>query len=136
MTFVQENIHWIGLAFVSGMMLLWPMVRGKTAGPSISPMQATLLINREDAVVVDVREPGEYSKGHIPNSRHIPLAQLDKRLPELDRFKDRPVIVNCQSGNRAFSACSALRKAGFAKVFNLDGGVSAWEQAGLPLTNK
>jgi len=136
MQFVVDNFIWITVAFVSGGMLLWPFIRGKTGGPSVSPTQATLLINREDAVVVDVREQQEYSKGHVPNSRHIPLAQLDKRIGELEKFKNRPIIVLCQSGNRSLSACGALRKNGFEKVFNLAGGVSDWEQAGLPLTTK
>lgn len=136
MQFVADNLIWITVAFVSGGMLLWPLIRGKTGGPAVSPMQATQLINREDAIVVDVRDQQEYAKGHIPNARHIPLAQFDKRIDELEKFKKRPVIVNCQSGNRSYSACAALRKSGFEKVFNLDGGASAWEQAGLPLTTK
>ncbi len=63
-------------------------------------------------------------------------AQVDKRLGELDKFKDKPVIVVCQSGNRSSSTCNALTKRGFEKVYNLSGGISAWEQAGLPVTKK
>ena len=135
MEFVQENALWVIAAVVSGGMLLWPIIRGQSSG-GVTPMQATIMINREDAIIVDVREPGEFGKGHIPNSRHIPLAQFGKRLAELDRYKDKPVIVNCNSGNRSMSACGALRKAGYSKVYNLAGGISAWEQAGLPLTTK
>ena len=136
MQFVMDNFVWIAVAGVSGGLLLWPLIQGKVGGPSVSPTQATLLINREDAIVVDVREQQEFTRGHIPNSRHIPLDQFDKRADELDRFKNRPIIVNCQSGNRSYSACGTLRKRGFEKVFNLQGGVAAWEQAGLPLTTR
>lgn len=136
MQFIQENLIWVALAFVSGGMLLWPLIRGRTGGPSLSPLQATLMINREDAVVVDIREPEEYARGHIPNAKPIPLGQIDKRLSELEKYKQKPLIVACGSGNRAPSACGTLRKAGFEKVFNLAGGVSAWEQAGQPLTTK
>ncbi len=136
MEFIQNNLPWVGLAVFSGGMLLWQTWQARGAGAGISPMQATLMINREDAIVVDVREPAEYAGGHIPNSRHIPLSQIGKRLPELEKFKGRAVIVNCASGNRSSSACIALRQAGFDKVYNLSGGISAWDQAGLPITKK
>lgn len=136
MEFLQNNYIWIIVAFVSGAMLLWPLVRGRAGGPAVGPAQATLLINREDALVVDVREPAEYSQGHIVNARNLPLGQLEKRLTELEKFKDKPLILCCASGSRSVSAGSTLRKAGFAKVYNLAGGVAAWEQAGLPVTKK
>jgi rhodanese-related sulfurtransferase len=127
---------WIGIAFFSGAMLLWPLVTGRSAGPGVSPMQATLMINREDATVIDVREAAEFAAGHIPNSRHIPLAKLDERVGELARLKDKAIIVNCASGSRAGGACATLRKHGFTKVVRLAGGLSAWDQAGLPVTKK
>lgn len=136
MEFIQNNLMWVGLAFVSGALLLWPAIRGRTAGPSVSPLQATLMINREDAIVVDVREPDEFARGHLPNARTIPLGQIDKRLGELEKYKDKPVIVICHTGNRSGSACGMLRKNGFTKVFNLAGGVTAWQQAGQPVTTK
>lgn len=136
MEFVQANIMWVVLAAVSGGMLLWPLLSGGGSGAGVSPSEATLLLNREDAVVVDVRESGEWSGGHIPNARHIALSQFDKRLEELEKFKSRPLIVCCASGNRSSSACGKLRKAGFEKVFNLSGGIGAWSEAGLPVTTK
>jgi rhodanese-related sulfurtransferase len=132
--FLQQNIMWIGLAAFSGGILLLKTFNG--GGPAVTPIEATLLINREDALVVDVREQNEFSAGHIPNSRFIPLGQVKARLPELDKFRDRNVIVVCRSGNRSASACSTLRKHGFTKVFNLTGGIQSWEQASLPVTKK
>lgn len=136
MQFIIDNILWVSVAFVSGAMLLWPLVRQRSIGPGVSPLQAILMINREDAIVLDVREGAEWSRGHIPNARHIPLSDLPKRIGEIEKYRDRPIIVNCQSGNRSASACGALRKAGFTKVFNLAGGLPAWEQAGQPVTTK
>jgi rhodanese-related sulfurtransferase len=133
--FVQQNIMWVGLAAVSGGMLLWPMISGG-GSQNLSPAEATLLMNREDALVLDVRESGEWSTGHIPGARHITLAQLDKRMSEIEKFKDRPIIICCASGNRSSSACGRLKKGGFEKVFNLSGGISAWLGANLPLTTK
>ena len=111
------------------------MVSGGGAA-SLTPAEATLLMNREDALVLDVREFGEWGTGHITGARHITLAQLEKRLSELEKFKDKPVIVVCATGNRSSSACGQLKKHGFNKVFNLGGGVSSWRDANLPLTTK
>lgn len=135
MEFVQQNLIWVALALVSGGMLLWPMVAGGSA-KNLTPAQATLLMNREDALMLDVRETGEWTSGHIPGARHIALAQLEKRMSEIEKFKDKPVIVCCASGTRSSSACGQLKKGGFEKVFSLAGGISAWLEASLPLTTK
>ncbi len=133
--FLQQNIMWVALAVISGGMLLWPMVSG--AGRDlVSPAEATLLMNRADAIVVDVRETSEWDSGHIAGAHHITLGQLDKRLSEIEKFKSRPVIVCCASGNRSSKALAQLKKAGFDKAHNLAGGLSAWTTAGLPLTTK
>jgi rhodanese-related sulfurtransferase len=134
MEFVQQNIMWVMAAVVSGAMLVASFVRG--GGKGVSVGEATLLINREDALVLDVRETNEWSAGHIPNARHVALGQLGKHLSELEKFKSRPVIVCCASGNRSSSACGTLHRAGFERVFNLSGGLGAWTSAGLPVTTK
>lgn len=135
MDFIQQNLIWVGLAAVSGGMLLWQIV--STAGINrISVNEATLLINRQDALVVDVRETAEWSAGHIPNARHIALGRLDKNLSEIEKYRDKPVIVACASGNRSSAGCRTLKKAGFTQVFNLAGGVRAWGDAGLPMSKK
>ncbi len=135
MEFLQQNIMWVALAAISGGMLVWPMIAGGTIA-RVTPAEATLLMNREDALVLDVRETGEWSSGHIAGARHITLAQLDKRMSEIEKFKDRPIIVCCASGNRSSSACGQLKKGGFERVFSLGGGISAWLEASLPLTTK
>lgn len=135
MEFVQNNILLIAITVVSGIMLFLPSVR-RSGGDNIDPTEATLLINREDALVIDVRESAEYVSGHIPQARNIPLSKFAERVGELDGFKDKPVIVNCRSGHRSSNACSQLKKHGFTRIYNLDGGVGAWEQAGLPLSRK
>ena len=96
MDFVQQNIMWVMAAVISGAMLLASFVR--SSGKGVSVTEATLLIKREDALVVDVRETSEWSAGHIPNARHIALGQLDKHMSELEKFKNRPVIICCASG--------------------------------------
>ena len=129
--FVTDNIFLIGVALVSGGMLVWPALRGGARGAAVSPQEATLMINREDAVVLDVRSPEDFGKGHILNARNVPLSQLEGRAGELHKHKARPVIV-CEDGARS-SATGVLRKMGLEKVYVLAGGLSAWQQAGLPV---
>ena len=133
MDFVRNNLLLFVVAFVSGAMLLWPLVRRTAGGPYVTPAQATHLINREDALVVDVREPGEYGAGHILGAKNVPLARIDEGAPELAKRKEKPMIVYDESGDRAGKAAAALKKQGFARVVNLSGGLRAWQQAGLPI---
>src|SRR6202008_422759 len=118
----------------SGAMLIWPfLTRGFRAGAEVGTFEAVQLINRRDAVVLDLRDTGEYNAGHIAAARHVPQAQLNERLKDLERFKTRPVILSDASGSRAPAAAAELRKNGFAEAVALRGGISAWQQAGLPL---
>lgn len=134
MDFIKHNLILIGLALGSGAMLLWPLLqRGTSGAAGVSPNEAVLLINRENAIVLDVRNAAEFSGGHIADARNIPLAELEGRLGELARYKDKPLLVNCQGGVRSANACNVLKKGGFTKVYNLDGGVNAWMQAKLPV---
>ena len=133
MEFITKNIFLIIIAAVSGGMLLWPLLRKGTGGPWVSTLQATQLMNRDDALVVDLRPAAEYAGGHILGARNIPLAELERRAGELDKHKTKPVILHCGDGNRAGGGVGLLRKGGFANVFNLSGGYAAWLQAGLPV---
>lgn len=134
MKFLSENVLLIGLFLGSGVMLLWPLLkRGAGGAASVTPSEAVLLINRSNAVVLDVRDEAEFSSGHINDAKHIPLAQLSDRIKELQKSKDKPVLVNCQAGARSAKACDILRKSGFTQVHNLQGGLNAWVQAKLPV---
>jgi rhodanese-related sulfurtransferase len=129
--FFIDNIFIIAIVLVSGGALLWPILtqRGKRA----TPQDVTLLINRSKATIVDVRDAKEFALGHLPEAKNIPLADLDKRVGELEKFKSKSVVLVCQSGARASAAAAKLAKAGFTDVVNLDGGIAAWKKAGLPL---
>ena len=137
MKFVQDNIWLILIAVASGIGLLWPTVAKRLSGiPQVGVAEAVTLINRRDAMVLDVREQSEHDKGHIANARLVPAGQLKTRIGELERFKDRPVLVHCATGNRSQGAAATLKAAGFKEVFNLQGGMGAWEQAGMPVEKK
>ena len=133
MEFIQQNILLVLLALGSGGALLAMSVRRPGGRSGVTSTQATLLINREDAQVIDVRGSDEYVSGHLPDSRNIPLEQLEERAGELEKFKDTPVILVCQTGTRSAGACKQLEKLGFTKVNNLESGIAGWRSAGLPL---
>lgn len=100
----------------------------------VTPLEAVMLINQEDALVLDVREPHEWAKGHIAGARLISLGELEKRLAELEGLKSKPVIVTCQTGTRSPAACKKLIQAGFTRVYLLKNGMTAWEEASMPVT--
>ena len=133
MKFVLDNIGWILAAFVSGGMLLWPLVRRGAGGPWVSTLEATQLMNREDALVIDVRDAGDYAGGHILGAKNVPLARIEEGSPDLAKRKEKPVIVYDDGGERSAKAASALKRQGFTQVANLSGGLGAWRQAGLPV---
>lgn len=122
------------LAVVSGAMLIWSFIGSKLSGvEQADTLKATRLYN-DDALILDVREGKEFASGHIPKARHIPLGSLSSRIQELDKYKDKPILVTCRSGQRSARACGMLKKAGFATVYNQQGGIIAWERANLPVT--
>ena len=132
MEFINQNILLISIVVVSGLGLLWPMF-ARPSGNSVNPGEATLLINREDAIVVDVREADEFAGGHLPDARNIPGSKLAERISEIEKYKDKPVIVCCATGMRSNKACAELKKNGFSRINNLAGGVDAWVGAGYPI---
>jgi len=134
MSFVEKN--WpLFLAFVlSGAMLLWPLVQRRLSPvKEIGTVNVTQLINHQNALLLDVREGGEFTGGKLPNAVHIPLSQLKDRIGELAKMTSRPVVVYCGLGRRARSAGSILANAGFGSIYMLSGGLKAWKDAGLPL---
>ena len=131
MKFIIDHIFTIAIVLVSGGYLLFAgLGRG---GKRASPLEATMLINRGKSTIVDVRSPEEFAAGHLRDAKNIPLADLGTRIGELEKSKNRSVIVVCQTGARADKAVRQLDAAGFADVVRLDGGIAAWQTAGLPI---
>jgi len=128
----------LAMAFVviSGL-LAWTLWQGAGRGlKKLSPADATLLINREDAVILDVRSDGEFSQGHIVNAVNIPQKSVQEQLSKLEKYRNRPIITACRNGQAAAGVGNTLRKNGFEQVYNLAGGLIAWEGANLPLVKK
>lgn len=106
------------------------------SGKPVAPQQLTDLVNRQDAVVLDIRPQADYSKGHIVGSISAPLSKLDSMITELERYKERPVIVVCAQGMTAVTACKQLKQQGFTQLYRLGNGIQAWLAENLPISKK
>lgn len=125
------NLGLLLIALVSGALLVRQVAQ--PGGKSVSPQVAIALKDREGGVLVDIREEHEVAIDHIQGSLFIPLKTLPDNLNKLEKYRKKPVVVVCAAGNRSAAACRILTKAGFEDVCQLDGGIQAWEKAGLPL---
>lgn len=130
--FIMDNWMLVAVAVSSGAMLMWPVIRGATAG-GITTAGAVQLINRERGVVVDVSEADEYAAGHVGGAKNVPVADLEKRLPEVVKNKTLPLILVCATGSRANRALATARKLGYVQAQVLAGGLKAWKEANLPV---
>lgn len=130
--FFIDNALLIAVAFVSGGMLVWPLVRGGASGSAVSTSEAVRMINRDKAVLVDVSEPREFDAGHAANARNVPIGQIPG-AKELPSNKAVPLVLLCPTGARARRAAELLRKAGHEQARALAGGTAAWREAGLPV---
>jgi len=108
----------------------------RTASAAVGPQQAVMLINRKDAVVVDVRDKKEFDAGHIVDSINIPLGNLKQRATELKKHRDKPVLVVCKLGQHSGDAAKTLEEAGHSEVIRLSGGVTEWKSQSYPLVQK
>jgi rhodanese-related sulfurtransferase len=134
MQFIIHNWYlFVALAVIVFLLVVGPVTQQLHGIKNTNVAQTVQLLNREDGVIVDVCEPTEFKAGHIPNAINLPLSALKDRLREIDKYKNKPVIVTCRAGNRSVKGAVMLRKHGFPTVYNLAGGLLAWEKDNLPL---
>ncbi|TYL46797.1 rhodanese-like domain-containing protein [Marinomonas sp. IMCC 4694] len=135
--FIEFSInHWemVGVFFAILITLLF--VERKNGAEGLTPAAATTLINNEDAVVIDIRPEKEFSTGHITAAINVPATKMKDNLTRLEKHKDAPIIVVCKSGITAGASAKDLQKAGFSKVYKLQGGIAEWQASNLPLVKK
>jgi rhodanese-related sulfurtransferase len=115
--------------------LLVLFVRNETqrGGKGVSPQELVNLVNKEGAIVIDVRDSKEFAAGHIVDAVNVPHTSLESRLSELEKYKEKPVTIVCKMGQHAGTAGALLRKAGFASVSRLSGGMTEWRNQNLPV---
>jgi len=109
------------------------VLESRRGGASVTPQKLSYLVNKEDAVILDIRETNEYDQGHITDAMNIPFTKLQQRTGELNNYKEKPVILVCKMGQHSGAAGRILAKNGFKDVRRLSGGVSGWTSEGLPL---
>ena len=127
--FITTNWALVAVFLASGVMLVWPELSRLTgASNEVGTLDATRLMNQQGSLVLDVRDATEYAAGHLPRARHIPLGELSNRIGEIGKYKDKPVILT-----GAAAAAKVLKGAGFSAVYQLKGGLGAWQQASLPV---
>jgi rhodanese-related sulfurtransferase len=100
---------------------------------AVDPAGLTALINRQDALLVDVSALADFEKGHIAGAKHVLMSQFDADNKVLAKVRELPVALACRTGATSAEAARKLAKAGFKQVYWLDGGIAAWQQANLPL---
>ena len=135
MQFLYTNWMLVLIMFMSGAMLLFPLIQRRTSGMSeVGNVRLTHLMNREDATVLDIREARDMAAGtKIIGAIHLPYSQLKDRIDSMALDKSKPVVVYDARGQRAMMAGSPLKAAGFTQLYNLNGGFKAWSEAGLPV---
>lgn len=128
------NLILIAIALISGALLAWPALTRR--GRGLSSQDATLLINRRNAAVLDIRGADAFAAGHLPQARHLAFADLAAKATQIVRNKSTPIIVVCQSGVQSAKAEALLKTAGYAEVHVLDGGIDGWQRAGMPIVKQ
>lgn len=131
------NHPWLSLLFVILVLAIiaGELMRVMRKYHELTPDALTHLVNRDDALVVDLSSHDDYAKGHIPEARHVAMSQFDPENKELARVRDLPVVVVCKDGRTSAKAAQRLLKAGFLHVNTLKGGMLAWKQADLPMAS-
>ena len=121
-----------GTAVLALAVLAYEVSRARSGGQAVGPMDAVRLMN-QGALLVDVRSREEFEGGHVLDARHLPQEEIAGAGESLKKYRDKPVIVCCESGMRSGAAARVLKAQGFAKVVNLRGGLAAWRTENLPL---
>ncbi len=129
------NLILIAVLLVSGGLLLWPTLARRGRG-GLSAAAATQLINRRNAVVIDLRPGADFAQGHLPSARHLEFAELQAKVAQIAKNKSNPVLLVCQNGQQSNKASRVVQDAGFAEVHVLEGGVDAWHKAGMPVVKQ
>lgn len=130
--FAGNHPFLVGALFVLAVLAIANEIRLRAAGAQASPAEAVRLIN-DGATVIDVRGAGPFAAGHIAGARNVPMSELGTQLESIGKRKDRPVLVYCDMGGQSGKAAAALRRAAFAEVYNLKGGLVGWQRENLPL---
>ena len=128
--------QWILVAALLTSVAFLVFHESRKAGPSVTPQQAINLVNKEEGVFLDLREAGDFGEGHIADAVHIPATKMQARIAELEKYKNRPIVLVCKMGQTAGGAGKQLRAAGYENVYRMTGGMMEWTNLQLPVVKK
>jgi rhodanese-related sulfurtransferase len=132
--FALDNMALSSAWVIVALMLLSVQIKLTALGPTaVTSQMLTQLVNRQDAVVVDIRGQADFSKGHIQGALNVPLSKLKENTKDLENYKDSPIIMVCANGIQVAGACDVLKKAGFEQIYKLTGGMTSWKGDNLPV---
>ena len=132
--FIANHLFLVSLFVAISSLLFWNIFFSAMGASQIVPAEVTRLINHEDAELLDIRSAKDFEKGHIINAFNIDMATLGDREKELDKYKDKTIVICCAQGPESIRVARSLKMKGFEKLYSLKGGISAWQNANLPLT--
>lgn len=132
----NHTLLFVAFGVTLGMLIYTEYMRMSSANTALSPYDTTQKMNAGESIFLDVRDEAEYKTGHLLNARSLPVNKLDERMHEIEKFKEKDIVVYCDTGMRATRAVSKLKKSGFSQLFTLSGGIVAWEKANLPTVTK
>ena len=124
--------QWIQVAALLAVIAMLILHESRKSGPSLSPQEAITLVNKEEGVFVDLRDAAEYSKGHIVGAINVPSAKLPERMVELDKYKNKPLVLVCKMGQQSGAAGKQLKAANYLQVYKMTGGMMEWANLQLP----
>ena len=142
MDFFFENILLISIAFISGSLLVWPLLTKNIGVKRLDTAEATAILNRQSGILIDLREDDDLSGGIIPQAERIPSSILLKKREDFIQYKkkfqdkkkhNKPIILMGNKANAVSVVGKLLKDNGFEEVFCLDGGIESWIDAGLPV---
>ena len=128
--------QWILVAALATTLTMLMLHESRKAGPALSINEAVQLVNGDGGIFLDIREATDYARGHITGAVHIPAAALAKRSNELEKYRDKPVVVVCKMGQSAGPATKSLRAQGFIRAQKLSGGMMEWDAQKLPVVTE
>ncbi|PLW84281.1 rhodanese-like domain-containing protein [Kineobactrum sediminis] len=124
--------QWVLFAALLAVVIMLIMHEARKSGPALSPQQAINLANSEDGVFVDLRDAADFKAGHIVDAIHIPATKVSARIGELEKYRERPIILVCKMGQSAGAVGKQLKAAGFTRVYKMAGGMLEWTNLQLP----
>jgi rhodanese-related sulfurtransferase len=125
--------HYILVSIFVFLLVAFIINEGKQGGSAITPGNLVKLVNREGAVIVDIRDNKDFGNGHIAGAVSMPLAAIDSRVGELEKYKDKPIVLVCKMGQTASAAGRKLKAQGYEDVRRLSGGMAEWTATNLPV---